>query len=237
MKNAFPLISIIIPVYNRPEIFAKSVQSALAQDYPNLEIIIVDDGSNPAIPIPLEIRDTVKLFRQTNKGAPAARNFGFSKSIGELVFFWDADTLAKPELLSKLKIALEDNPSASYAYCDFKFGRKIMCAQPFNKKILKKINYITTGALIKREDFPGFDESLTKFQDWDLWLTLLEKNKTGIYVPEILFTNETGGTMSTWLPSFAYHAPWKWLPSIRSRVKKYEQARAVIAQKHHLPLQ
>ena len=234
MKNNFPLISIIIPVYNRPEIFAKSVQSALAQDYPNVEIIIVDDGSNPAIPLPLDIRDKVKLFRQTNKGAPAARNFGFSKSIGELVFFWDADTLAEPDLLSILKTALENNPDASYAYCDFKFGKKIMRARPFDGVALKKINYITTGALIRRQDFLGFDESLTKFQDWDLWLTMLKKNKTGVYVPEILFTCETGGTMSVWLPSFAYHAPLTWLPGIRNRVKNYQAAKQMIAEKHDL---
>ncbi len=234
MNQNLPLISIIIPVYNRPEIFAHSLKSALDQDYPNTEIIVVDDGSVPAITVPQHLLSRVRLFRQENNGAPAARNFGFSKSAGELVFFWDADVVAKKELLSTLQSALDKNLTKSYAYCDFTFGKKLMRAQPFSVEALRKNNYITTGALIRREDFPGFDESLIKFQDWDLWLTMLSKNKTGVYVPVCLFSIETGGTMSTWLPRCAYHAPWKYLPGIYSRVKKYEVAKKIIVTKHAL---
>lgn len=235
MVRKFPLISIIIPVYNRQEVFTRSLQTALNQDYPNIEIIVVDDGSQPAIIVPVQSGNkNIQVVRQTNQGAPVARNFGFSKSRGEYVIFWDADVIAKPKFLSILFQALQNHASARYAYCDFSFGNKKMRAQEFDATELRRLNYITTSTLIRRADFPGFDPRLQKFQDWDLWLTLLEKNKIGVYVPGFLFSHEPGGTMSNWLPRFAYRAPWKWLPGIRAHVMRYEQARQILAAKHQL---
>ncbi|OGH64871.1 MAG: hypothetical protein A2821_00115 [Candidatus Magasanikbacteria bacterium RIFCSPHIGHO2_01_FULL_41_23] len=227
-----PLVSIIIPVFNRPEIFERSLASALSQTYKNTEIIVVDDGSNPAISTN---KPGVQLFRQDNKGAPSARNFGFFKSKGEFVIFWDADTIAESDALEKMVLTLHNSPSASYVYSDFYFGNKKMPAREFDADALKKNNFVTITTLIRRADFSGFDESLKRFQDWDLWLTMLEKNKTGVYVPEYLFkVIDLKGTISSWLPSFCYQAPWKWLPLIRSKVKKYEDSKKIIGRKHNL---
>jgi len=55
------------------------------------------------------------------------------------------------------------------------------------QKKLKKFNYIDVTSLLRREDFPRFDESLKKFQDWDLWLSIAQKGKTGICVPKVLY--------------------------------------------------
>lgn len=76
-----------------------------------------------------------------------------------------------------------------------------------------------------------FDTSLKRFQDWDLWLTLLERNKTGVFIPEVLYEKVVGTRegISTWLPCFMYLLPWK-----SREVKKYEFARQIIAKKHHL---
>lgn len=227
-----PLVSIIIPVFNRQEAFERCLISVLNQTYKNTEIIVVDDGSNPLIKID---RPEVQLFRQENKGAPAARNFGFSQSKGKYIIFLDADTIAEPDAIEKMVTALENNPEVSYAYSDFYFGKKKIPARAFDAEAIKKINYITITSLIRRVDFPGFDESLKRFQDWDLWLTLLEKNKIGMYVPEYLFrVIDLKGTMSSWLPSFMYRAPWKYLPGIWSKVESYEIARQVIKKKHGL---
>lgn len=227
-----PLVSIVIPVFNRQEIFAQSLASALAQDYPYLEIIVVDDGSEPAIIVPDLPR--VKLIRQTNQGAPAARNHGVAGAYGDLVIFWDADVLAPKNFISKLFEGLEMNPGASYAYSDVYFGWKKMIAGEFDSERLSQGNYIHTAALIRKADFPEFDETLTKFQDWDLWLTMLNQGKTGVYVPNLAYKIVGGGTMSTWLPRIAYKAPFKYLPGIYQRVKRYEQAKQRVLQKHQL---
>jgi len=91
--------------------------------------------------------------------------------------------------------------------------------------------YINPMALLRREHFPvgGWDESIKKFQDWDLWLTVLEAGHQGIFVPEVLYSVSTGGTMSVWLPAFAY----KLCPFLPA-VKKYWAAMKIIKQKHNL---
>ena len=102
----------------------------------------------------------------------------------------------------------------------------------FSVDTLKKQNYISTMSLVRTASFPGFDESLARFQDWDLWLTIAERGGVGVYVPEILFETNFGGTMSTRIPSIAAKFPkiFLWWP----RVKKMYDARRVIEQKHHL---
>ncbi len=232
------LISIIIPIYNQADVILRSLNTALNQTYRPIEIIIVNDGSvdnfkdleNKLLRLAQENSISLQIFHQKNSGAPTARNRGFSESKGEYVIFWDADTLAQPDMLKKMYQALQDHPAASFAYGQYKLAWKIMKSQVFNTEDLKKYNYIDTGALIRRVDFPGFDESLKRFQDWDIWLTMVENGKNGVFIPEVLkqmVVNKKG--MSSWLPSFVYKLPFK-----ISAVKKYETAREVVLKKHKL---
>lgn len=249
------LISIIIPVHNRTDRFRGALSSAVAQSYSNIEIIVVDDGSFSHA-IEYAMRDILKFqkydaqkeknsvilsrieniqyIRQEHKGAPTARNKGFALSKGDYVFFWDADVVAEPDMIETLADTLDKHPGAGYAYCNHYLGFKKIPSRAFDAELLRKNNYITTMSLIRREVFPGFDENLKKFQDWDLWLTMLEKGIEGVWCDEYLFRALPGGTMSTWIPSSAYKKPWKFLPWIRRRVERYEEAREIIFRKHEL---
>ena len=221
---------------------AESLKTAFDQTYKNFEIIVVNDGSTDNFEMEMEkIRNEyssknylIKVITQENRGAPAARNRGFKEASGEFVIFWDADLVAKPEMLQKMKTALDEHQECSYAYSQFRFGWKKFKLQSFDAGELKKNNYITTSSLIRSEDFVGFDESVKKFQDWDLWLTMLEKNKIGIFIPEVLFTLKVSGRagISSWLPKIAYALPFK-----LKMVKKYEDAKRIILEKHHLNTQ
>jgi glycosyltransferase involved in cell wall biosynthesis len=176
----------------------------------------------------------IGIVEQPNKGANAARNAGFRLAKGEYVIFWDADTIAVPEMLSKMQEALENNKDASYVYSRFKFGWKIMRSQEFDGDDLKENNFIDTTSLIKRsalESGSPFDETLKKFQDWDLWLSLLEKGKTGVFISEVLYKKEVKGRKgySSWLPSIVYKLPFK-----NKTVRDYELAKAIIQRKHGL---
>ena len=233
------LISVIIPIYNHARTIKKCLLSIKNQTYQPIETIVVNDGSTDDFKkIMAEILSTdefkkfpIQIINQENKGAPSARNRGFDSSVGGYVIFWDADIIARPDAIARLKSALDENLQTSYAYSQFKFGWKKMKSHEFDPELLRQLNYINTTSLIRRVDFPRFDESLKRFQDWDLWLTMLANKKTGVLVPEVLYQVIVGGRagISSWLPSFVYKFPWK-----TTRVKKYEAARAIVVQKHKL---
>lgn len=227
------VISVIIPHYNKTRVLTRALESVIGQSWKDIEIIVVDDGSDEAQKKYLRQEITarfpgVKFIFSEHAGAAAARNRGFRESSGQYVIFWDADIIAQPEMLAKMKKALDEHPEASYAYSSFKFGWKKFVCGPFDAERLKQMNFITTTSLIRREHFPDFDETLKKFQDWDLWLTMLEGEHTGVWVPEVLFRVAPKGTMSRWLPSFLYRFSWLPLPAI----KKYFYWKAIVQKKH-----
>lgn len=252
-----PLVSVIIPVYNHAHTLKASIEAIFRQTYRPLEIIVVNDGStdnfDQVVYECLQLTENncigagslLSILSQENSGAPAARNKGFAASKGEYVIFWDADTMAENTMLQKMFDALQKNPQAAYAYSQFKFGWKVMKSQSFDANKLKQINYIDTSSLIRRsalnchpERSEGslsgncpWDISLKRFQDWDLWLGLLEKGKTGVFVPEVLYAKIVKGRMgiSNWLPSFMFRLPWK-----TGGVKRYEEARGVVLRKHKI---
>ena len=255
-----PLISVIIPVYNHAHTLKRSLESIFNQTYRPLEVIVVNDGStdnfDEVVKECLLLTDgdcigagsVLSVISQPNSGAPVARNRGFASSKGEYVIFWDADTLAHPQMLQKMFTALQKHPEAAYAYSQFKFGWKRIKSQHFDADKLKQVNYIDVTSLIRRSALTvipseavadegsssvagPFDTSLKRFQDWDLWLTMLEQGKTGVFIPEVLYEKVVGSRegISTWLPKFMYQLPWK-----TKQVKKYEAAKEIILKKHKL---
>lgn len=231
------LISIIIPVYNHSEHLSEVLDALNKQTYTNIEVIVVDDGSVP----PLEsshfssFHFPLRFLRQENKGACAARNFGFAHSKGEYILFLDADVIASPEMLQQLFEGLEKDTSASYAYSDHYHGFKRFVARGFDGEALKKNNYITTMSLIRRKDTVAWDESIRRFQDWDVWLTMLEAGKHGVYVPGFLWrAYPHKGGMSDGLPSYAYKFPFRYLPWFFGKVRAYERAKRIVMKKHGL---
>jgi glycosyltransferase involved in cell wall biosynthesis len=222
-------ISIVIPAYNAARTITRCLESIFQQTYREYEIIVVNDGSRDATETILKkYKNTLKIINQTNQGAAAARNTGARYATGEYLIFCDADIVLEKECLQKMAAALDTHPEAAYAYSDFIFGLKKFKLWPFDVQRLREQPYIHTTSLIRKEDFPGFDEALKRFQDWDLWLTMLSQNKKGVYINEILFTVQTGGTMSRWAPKIFYRIPWL------SVVKKYRAAEKIIKEKHSL---
>jgi glycosyltransferase involved in cell wall biosynthesis len=147
------------------------------------------EGMNP---IEIIINDNVGL-------APKKRNDGFDKSTQPYVLFADDDIIFPKDFLEKAIKALEKNPGKGYAYAGYwgvvdqnlrnhPVGRNFnIPSVPFNGTQLRMGNYISTMSLIKREHFPRFDETLKRFHDWDIFLTLLSKGIEGVCVPEIEF--------------------------------------------------
>ncbi len=230
-------VSIIIPCYNHTGALKKSLQTLRNQSLRPSEVIIVDDGSD--VPVTTQMlgpaaRDLpLRIIRQDNAGAPAARNTGFAASTSAYVIFWDADILAKPSMLAEMAVVLDTHPEIGFVYSDFYFGKKLMKAQPFSLASLQERNYIHSTTLVRKTDVVKWDETLKRFQDWDFWLTLAEKGIRGHYIKTPLCTAiPHRGGMSGWLPAFAYQSPWKCLPGLASKVRAYETARSIVQKKH-----
>lgn len=231
-------ISVIIPTYQHADVLGDCLEHLFAQTLQPLEILVVNDGSTDNTDeVVKPYQDRIRYITQENQGNQRARMRGLEESKGDLVIFCDADVLMKPAMLEKLKMALESHKGASYAYSSFKFGWKTFQSFPFDPDRLKKLNYIHTSALIRRHDFPGFDFNLKKFQDWDVWLTMLQEGKTGVFVDEVLFhvlVDKHRGGISNWMPSFMYQWPLRLLGYKKDALRKYEQGVEIIKKKHNL---
>src|SRR6185503_13231292 len=118
--RAAPLVSIVVPSYNHARYLREAIDSILAQDYPRLELIVIDDGSTDGSSEIL--RGYGKRFHwelQQNQGQVATLNRGWLMSKGEIIGYLSADDLLLPGAVSAAVHCLDANPDAALAYCDF----------------------------------------------------------------------------------------------------------------------
>ena len=234
-----PLISVIIPTWNDGPVLGRCLDSVFNQTLKDFEVIVVNDASTDNTPEVLEsYRDRITLI---NNPPNLARNpnptrmRGFQEAKGKFLLFLDSDIKMRQDMLELLHQALVDHPEASYAYGSFRFGGKLFKGFEFDPDRLRQVDYIHTSALIRREDFPGFDPIIKKFQDWDVWLTMLEHGKHGVFVDQILFQAAVDDhSISNWMPKIAYKLPWNLIGWKPKRIKRYEEAQEIIRRKHNL---
>ncbi|MFA6271526.1 MAG: glycosyltransferase family A protein [Patescibacteria group bacterium] len=230
------MISIIIPTYQHGDALKRCLDSLYTQTYKDFEVIVVNDGSTDnTVNILNNYPQKITVISQKNSGANVARNNGAKIAKGDYLLFCDADIVATHNMLEEMKNALDKNRQVAYAYSDFMWGAKVFRLYPFDKQELRRKNYIHTSSLMRRDCFPGFDETINRFQDWDLWLTMLKSGHTGIYIPKILFSVKPRKSgMSGWLPSIVYKIPWKKFGIRIKRLETYQEAERVIKAKHLL---
>ncbi|MEY4744187.1 MAG: hypothetical protein RL272_132 [Candidatus Parcubacteria bacterium] len=231
-----PAISVIIPSYQHAAEIPLCLESILAQSFTDYEVIVVNDGSTDGTREALApFLARIDYVEQENRGGNAARNRGFREARGDFLLFCDADVIMRRDMLETMLAALREHPEASYVYSSFKFGWKKFRLWPFDAAKLRKMNYIHTTSLIRREHFPGFDEKIKRLQDWDLWLTMLEQGRVGRWIPDYLFQclPHKGG-ISLWVPKIFNAIPWRKLGIRMKNLEKLEEARKVMKEKHHL---
>jgi glycosyltransferase involved in cell wall biosynthesis len=97
-----PKVSVVVPCFNAERTLVKCVEGCLCQDYANLEIIFVDDGSDDATAAILGAYEGITVLTQENSGAAAARNLGWRSSSGQIICFTDSDCIPNPQWVSRL---------------------------------------------------------------------------------------------------------------------------------------
>ena len=115
-------ISVIVPMYNAERYIGKCLESVVRQTYPELEILVIDDGSvdkGPGICGKLAERDgRIQVLRQENQGVSDARNTGLDRACGEYVFFLDSDDAIHPRLLEEM-LGRAEGWGAQLAFCGY----------------------------------------------------------------------------------------------------------------------
>lgn len=159
--------------------------------------------------------DVVVVFDE-GKGANWARNRGAELARSEYVLFSDNDIEWEPDAIESLYEKLKNFPECGYSYGWYEMEGKTYCDCPFDGERLRLTNYISTMSLVRTKNFPGFDESLQRLQDWDLYLTLLERGITGIYCDRKIFTTAKRNGIT-----FGNGIGWK-------------EARKIVMEKHRL---
>lgn len=118
-----PLVSVIIPCYNRAMYVAAAVESVLTQTHRNVEVIAVDDGSSDGtVEILAGFGDRIRVFQQENRGASAARNTGLEYARGDYIVFLDSDDLLSPEVIAAGLDRLQETGAAIVIWNFAKFS-------------------------------------------------------------------------------------------------------------------
>ncbi|WP_411895318.1 glycosyltransferase family 2 protein [Winogradskyella sp. A2] len=210
-----PLISIIIPTYNRAKILPETLDSILAQSYKNWECIVVDDGSaddtedllGTYIKLDSRFQFLKRPFNKV-KGANACRNYGFENSKGEFINWFDSDDIMHPDFL-KVRISklLEDKSLDFCACLGRKFVRGIAIdALTIKPHVLNSDNYLedyllnglffyTPAPLWRKSFLDGkilFDETMKRAQESDFHFRMLASNPNYLYLEDALFYVRVG---------------------------------------------
>lgn len=178
-----PLISVIICTYNRHESLQRALKSVWLQDLKDteVEVIVVDDGSDPPVDLPPSYSDRVRLIRIEHGGVGAARSAGLNAARGTFVAYCDDDDEWKPNHLSALLNYLLEHPDVDLVYGDSEWvqegvPRAVAYSIDHDAPMLSYGNYIFASDVMHRasaaREVGGFDPSLRAYEDWDLWLRL-----------------------------------------------------------------
>lgn len=156
-------------------------------------IIPIREGGSPEPTLRSLAQQTFRDFEiicswDHGHGANAARNAGFRRAGGSLLLFSDDDITWQTDALARLVSTLEEHPESAYAYGAYSMGGRVQCDREWDAAALRRSNFVSTMSVIRRVAFPGFDESLRRLQDYDLWLTMLTAGHSGVYCGGFVFS-------------------------------------------------
>ncbi len=191
MPNGTPsqaLVSVVIPTYRRAAFLRRAIESVLAQTYPPVEVIVVEDGSRDAGNVASSFGERVRYVWQENQGAAVARNTGAAGARGAWIALLDDDDYWVPDKLERQMALVDAFPSIGFVHANYFWVRdgkreprpeRRVHAVPSGwvtqELILSRFSINTSTALIREDVFRrvgGFNPAYRVVQDYDLWIRL-----------------------------------------------------------------
>ena len=171
---SYPLISVLMPAYNAEQYIKEALDSIFATDYPNLDVIVVNDGStDDTAKIVEEYPAKIRLYHQENQGIPITRNRTLDLVQGDLFTFLDADDWWLPHKL-KVQLPLMDTAEITLGH-----SRKILDQAPwlslllssglFQRSIIEKVGYFDLN-------FPGYEDRDWMYRAWEVDCHIVHHN-------------------------------------------------------------
>jgi glycosyltransferase involved in cell wall biosynthesis len=200
-----PLVTVVIPSYNRRDLLCRALNSVASQTYKKLEVIVVDDGSTDGTDemirslshYPLPIR----YVAQQNRGPAAARNKALDLASGTFIGLLDSDDIWLPTKIER-QIEYLNAQQVDFVYCngfvidengrrDEEQTNKLRPKKLYSPEefLLSEVRFFTSGVLFHRkclENAGRFDENLLFFEDLDLWFRILLSHKAGFVDEELV---------------------------------------------------
>lgn len=167
-------ISVVIPCYNHHKQVIQAVPTVLGQTWDDLEVIVVDDGSNPPLKHSWSDKRVRLITHETNKGLSSALNTGLKASTGDYFSILASDDGYMPDFIKELGAAALEHPDVDVISCDMLTPRGVVYCKPGNLTQLKTGNCHSYAALTKRwvwEKSGGYNLHMNpSWEDWEFWL-------------------------------------------------------------------
>lgn len=208
-STAIPRVSMVMPVHNGARWLADAIDSILAQDFSDFELILVDDASrdeSPRLMAEAEARDPrVRLVSlKDNVGLPAALNHGFAKARGAFHSWTSDDNLLRPAMLGRLVAVLDADPDADVVHADFtlideagtELGRSRV--GPIDRLLFG--NNIGACFLYRArvtEALGGYDTGLFGVEDYDFWLRAARRFRFAELHEDLYLYRKHGGSLTS----------------------------------------
>ncbi len=200
-----PLVSVIMPTYNRAWTLKDAVDSVLLQDYPNIELIVIDDGSEDNTEELLGLyKNKITVLRQENKGVSAARNKGIRQSSGQFIALLDSDDAWDKRKISCQMDFFNDHPDVLICQTEViwirkgrKVNPKLKHKKPSGMIFEQSLNLCLvspSAVMMKRQlfDMKGyFNEDFMVCEDYDLWLRV--SSTLPVFLIDKPYTIKRGG--------------------------------------------
>jgi glycosyltransferase involved in cell wall biosynthesis len=179
-----PFVSIVIPAYNHADHVAHAIDSVLAQDYPRIELIVLDDGSTDGTRAILErYSGRIQWESHKNMGQAATLNKGWARCHGEILSYLSADDRLLPHAVSAAMRVLTERDKVTMTYCDFHLideaGRRVRTVRApdfdYYKMVVHTVCMPGPGVFFRRSAWSragGWNTDLRQWPDYDYWLRL-----------------------------------------------------------------